>query len=112
MPKTEQKPDLARLAWMRSGDREGDGAVFTGHRHTPETVTRLAEPVIGPGPYEVHEVHMHYTPRVKWCERIDGFGCESNGQWHGHWSQTRQNPHHPDAAAITVVFRAEEADRG
>lgn len=98
-----QKTDNARLAWMRCGGREGDAAILDEHGHTSEALARLVEPVIGPGPYEVHEVWMHHTPRVKWCERIDS-ACDSNGEWHGHWSEVRRNPLHPESCAVSVVF--------
>lgn len=99
--------EKARLVWMRSGDREGMAAIFDGHGHDAANVALLAEPVIGPGPYDVQEVWMHYTPRVKWCERIDGWGCEDNGEWHGHWSETQRNPFHPESGAVSIAFPAE-----
>lgn len=36
--------------------------------------------------------HLHYTPRVKWCSRHDGFGCDNEGDWHGHWFGVKHNP--------------------
>ena len=36
--------------------------------------------------------HLHYVPRVKWCSRHDGFGCDSEGDWHGHWFGVKHNP--------------------
>lgn len=104
---TTQADVKAHLAWMHVADREGRAAVIPGRGHSLAQIEAAAEPLLGPGPYEVHETFLQYTPRVMWCERIDGFGCDSNGDWHGHWSAVKQNPFHPDANAQTIVFQAE-----
>lgn len=39
----------------------------------------------------ISEERLAYRPRIKWCERLDGFGCEENGEWHGHWEPVREN---------------------
>lgn len=36
--------------------------------------------------------HLTFTPRVKWCSRHDGFGCDSEGDWHAHWFGVKHNP--------------------
>ena len=47
--------------------------------------------------------HLDFHRRVKWCSRIDGFGCDYDGEWHSHWSGVK----HSDVAAdccYTVVL--------
>lgn len=39
--------------------------------------------------------HLHFMPRVKWCSNYDGWGCDNEGEWHGHWLSVKHN----DAAA-------------
>jgi len=42
------------------------------------------------------EEWFRYVPRVKWCSSLDGFGCDQEGEWHGHWTgviQNESNPH-------------------
>lgn len=44
-------------------------------------------------PIESKVEHYIYSPRVKWCERLDGFGCDLNGEdFHGHWSAAKPSP--------------------
>lgn len=39
----------------------------------------------------ITETRLAYRPRIKWCGRIDGFGCDNEGEWHRHWFEVRQN---------------------
>ncbi|WP_052062024.1 hypothetical protein [Rhodococcoides fascians] len=39
----------------------------------------------------LEEVRLAYQPRIKWCSRVDGFGCDNEGEWHRHWFEVRQN---------------------
>jgi len=56
----------------------------------------------------VEEVHLSYTPRVKWCSRhSDGWGCDHEGEWHGHWFAVR-----PGADTAFTLARWGEARDG
>lgn len=48
----------------------------------------------------VHEAHFAYKPRVKWCSNFDGYGCDQEGEWHGHWFEVKPGPD----TAFTVVW--------
>jgi hypothetical protein len=53
---------------------------------------------------EVEEVYLEWVPRVKWCSRYplsDGFGCDNEGQWHGHWFAVQDTPH--ERCHFTVI---------
>ncbi len=43
----------------------------------------------------VDEVWMRFIPRVKWCSRVVGFGCDQEGDWHQHWEGTCQEAGDP-----------------
>lgn len=58
------------------------------------------------GDLVVEEVWLHYVPRIKWCSNLDGFGCGSEGDWHGHWTQVRPSP-----GAEFTLARADRAAR-
>lgn len=45
------------------------------------------------------ETHLRLVPRVKWCERLDGWPCDNEGEWHSHWCAVRPNDH----SAYTIV---------
>lgn len=48
----------------------------------------------GPAPHGIitQQVHLLYAPRVKHCSKYDGVGCDSEGEWHGHWYQVAPSP--------------------
>lgn len=48
----------------------------------------------------VKEVYLRYVPRVKWCERLDGWVCDDQGQWHSHWTEVKPTPER----AMTIVY--------
>lgn len=48
--------------------------------------------------WTIEEVYLHYTPRIKWCEKVDGWGCDANGEWHGHWFEVM--PAHDSAFTL------------
>jgi hypothetical protein len=45
------------------------------------------------------EVYLRYVPRVKWCERLDGWACDNQGEWHAHWVAVQRN----DDCAFTIA---------
>lgn len=54
----------------------------------------------------VREVYLRYVPRVKWCQNLDGWGCDDEGQWHSHWVEIKPHPDH----AFTVVHWGDDDD--
>ena len=55
-------------------------------------------------PIESKVEHAGYSPRVKWCERLDGFGCDLNGEdFHGHWYAVKPGP----GTAWTLIREAQ-----
>lgn len=87
----------------------GHGRIHEGHGLTATELRDDLNYAIGPRqPYliDIEQVWLRYQPRVKWCERIDGIGCDMNGDWHGHWSQVRKGT---PGCAYTVVRPVREA---
>jgi hypothetical protein len=87
----------------------GHSRIHEGHGLTPEVLRDDLDYAIGPRqPYdlEVEEVWMTYRRRVMWCDRIDGFGCDMNGEWHGHFSEVRAGT---PGCAYTIVRSINEA---
>lgn len=91
-------PDYTPL-WCELRDPEtehyvqGWGVIVHGGEVSPEALTAALRDYLGEeANLLVSEVqHLHYTPRVKWCSRHDG-GCDSEGDWHGHWFGVKHNP--------------------
>jgi len=87
-----------RDIWVElyEGDRIVSGSALIWH--APEVSREVIEREVNHSHGEgwdrlVIEVqHLHYTPRVKWCSRHDGFGCDNEGDWHGHWFGVKHNP--------------------
>jgi hypothetical protein len=93
---------------------DGDScAVLPGHGLAPEVLdaaerTVLGEPLDG---YHrvVEEDWMEWVPRVKWCSRHplgSGWGCDSEGWWHGHWFAVRENAH--EHTRFTIIRHDED----
>jgi hypothetical protein len=71
----------------------GWGRIHRGHNLTLDMLQRdMVEhhgyPAEGQS-MRIEEVHMRYVPRVKWCERLDGWPCDDEGEWHSHWTAVR-----------------------
>ena len=39
--------------------------------------------------------HLTFVPRIKWCSRRDGFGCDNEGEWHSHWFEVKHDDARP-----------------
>ncbi|KAB2809245.1 hypothetical protein F9L07_19585 [Pimelobacter simplex] len=93
------------LAWVTLEDFSGHALILRGHALSAETIAKVAAEEHITRPKTV-EVFWNEHPRVKWCERIDGFGCDENGDWHRHWSAVKPNAN--ESTHFTVMW---EADR-
>lgn len=83
--RVQQKPKYPAL--MQTD--EGEAALFQGHNLDPEEIERVCSVEIL-GDYPGHELHVteeyfSYVPRIKNCSNWDGWGCDQEGEWHGHW---------------------------
>jgi len=73
---------------------EGAALLMQGHNLDPFEVEAAHEWAHGKCPgyeVEVTEHHMIYRPRIKNCSQWDGWGCDNEGEWHGHWFAVRSN---------------------
>lgn len=91
-------PDYSNI-WCELVDIDGryvsgSGVIIAGDDVSPESIVAALRDWHGDDPFRVvSEVqHLNYMPRVKWCSRHDGFGCDNEGDWHGHWFGVKHNP--------------------
>ncbi|MFS0885218.1 hypothetical protein [Aeromicrobium sp. 179-A 4D2 NHS] len=82
----------------------GWGIVIEGVDHPVEQIEAAVRHEHGDGweRLATQVEHLQYVPRIKRCERLDGWGCDFEGEWHAHWTAVRHN----DAAKVcchTVV---------
>ncbi|SDH55080.1 hypothetical protein [Microbacterium sp. 77mftsu3.1] len=72
---------------------EGPEAILLGHGLPLDEVIAAEADILGPlePKFErvISEVHFAYTPRVKHCSRLDGWGCDQEGEWHGHFYEVK-----------------------
>ena len=69
-----------------------------------ECMTTGEWPAYAPRVHPVTIPRYSYSPRVKWCERLDGFGCDLNGEdFHGHWYAVKPGP----GTAWTLIREAQ-----
>ena len=47
--------------------------------------------------------HLRFHKRIKRCERLDGWGCDMQGEWHSHWEGVRHNPAAPDCCYVVAL---------
>jgi hypothetical protein len=82
---------------------DGQARIHKGHALPPDAVLDDARVAFGDviASVRVEEVHFRHVPRVRWCERLDGFGCDRAGDWHGHWTAVRAGT---PRAAFTVAW--------
>ncbi len=78
-----------RIYW--TGRTEGWALIFAGHGHDTNALIDAASDEFGTRSFVTEEAWLQRHKRVMWCERIDGFGCDNNGEWHAHWSGVRPN---------------------
>lgn len=55
------------------------------------------------------EEWFSYSPRVKWCSRFDGWGCDQEGDWHGHWFPVQPNADAPEVRFTIARWITKEA---
>lgn len=75
---------------------DGWGRIHEGHSLDPATLRddlreKMRDGAPGQEP-AINEVYLKHTSRIMWCERLDGAGCDLNGEWHGHWSEVMPSP--------------------
>jgi hypothetical protein len=92
------------FGWVEVGDYGGHALILRGHNLDAKTTRFVAEKEQLDHPQSV-EVYWHEHRRVMWCERIDGFGCDQNGEWHRHWSEVKPNA--DPGCHFTVLYDAE-----
>jgi hypothetical protein len=96
---------------------DGEAALFQGHNLDPAYVEAESKWVIGEYPgYELHVTEQYYrwVPRVKNCRDHpagDGWGCDNEGEWHGHWFPVRKTEdtryHYTEAVHVRYNPEAE-----
>lgn len=96
----------AQLVWWEGDEHCGQATLIPGHNLQPEVLDGIMTEWFGPGEYGSAEVWANRMPRVKWCERYDGWGCDNSGDWHAHWYQVRPNPDTP-SIKWTLLWEAE-----
>lgn len=92
----EPREALVELHDPATGDRyvSGWGLIW----HAPEVPRDVIERVVirehgDDWDHLIIEVqHLNRVPRVKNCSNYDGFGCDQEGEWHGHWFGVKHNP--------------------
>lgn len=102
---TKAKTMEPELIYWDGEPRTGFALLLRGHDLPPDEVEALASRE-GYESCAVTEVWLHKHPRVMWCERINGFGCDENGEWHAHWEEVRPSPL-AKSAKWTLITRAE-----
>lgn len=69
------------------------GRIHMGHDLDAEKLLADLSWSIGEAPpgrqLSVTQERFAFQPRVKWCSRHDGFGCDNEGEWHSHWFAAR-----------------------
>lgn len=78
---------------------EGPQILVAGHgldRAEPQMLHDI-EWGVDQGELTVEEVCFGYAPRVKWCSKYTGFGCDEEGDWHPHWYEVRRNENAPES---------------
>jgi hypothetical protein len=84
---------------------DGDGywwAIFHGEDIPEDVLREEAEAVTGDGALVVETWHLRFVPRVKWCSRHDGWGCDNEGEWHNHWFEVKPGTDTAHTVARTV----------
>lgn len=77
-----------------SGDFvSGNGIIMSGADHSADAILAALRDYEGDDATVLaSEVqHLHYMPRVKNCSNYDGWGCDLEGEWHGHWFGVKHN---------------------
>lgn len=85
--------------------RSGWGAIIKG-AVSPEEVEAVLRDLDPCDQFErvVSEVqHLHFHRRIMWCSRLDGFGCEFDGEWHSHWSGVQHNDASPSCCHTVAL---------
>lgn len=71
----------------------GPEAIARGHGLHLGQIEAAEREVLGElGDHEtrvITEVNFHFVPRIKWCSKLGGFGCDEEGEWHGHWTEVQ-----------------------
>jgi hypothetical protein len=85
---------------------DGPEAIARGHGLSIAQIEAAEREVLGeldPGRERVvQEVNFRFVSRIKWCANLDGFGCDQEGEWHGHWTEVRPNPSAPNTAYTLI----------
>lgn len=73
---------------------ERGSVIMRGHGLTEEEVLVNMIGIVSHTPGErlvTEEVFLVFKPRIKNCRDYDGWGCDQNGEWHGHWFPVKEN---------------------
>lgn len=87
---------------------DGWGVILEGHSLQGETLRTLCREWFGSEVFRSQEVHFEYVPRIKHCSQRDGWGCDNEGEWHGHWFEVR--PAADGSTAFTILHEVEADD--
>ncbi len=90
-----------------TGDRyvSGHGVIIVGPDIDRTAVEAAVTHAHGDGwDHLIVEVqHFDYQRRVMWCSRHTGFGCDMEGEWHGHWHAVKHNDAAPDCCHTVAL---------
>lgn len=93
--------------WQIIHTDDGPQILVSGHglSHEEAKAFHDAEWDRDKGEMTVEEVCFGYAPRVKWCSKYSGFGCDEEGEWHAHWYEVRRNENAPNSFYTLVGHR-------
>ena len=90
---------------------DGDAGIFRGHNLELTEVERVcATDIFGECPgYELHvtEEYFQWVPRIKNCSKWDGWGCDQEGEWHGHWFAIKPTDDPRNQFTVALQVRAQ-----
>ncbi len=77
-------------------DDDGWAVIFEGHEidrdwMAEQIALRLGQPEEGQVLVTEQE-YLDFVPRIKHCSKLTGWGCDQEGEWHGHWVGVQPNP--------------------
>lgn len=87
-------------------NEDGWGVILEGHALEAAVLRDACVEWFGSDSPRVQEVHFEYVPRIKNCSQRDGWGCDNEGDWHGHWFEVRPAP--DGSTAFTIIHEPDE----
>ena len=90
--------------YMEHGNLTGWCVIMRGHNLTPEQIQKQLNKV-QPGTQATayEQFCFVYVPRIKWCENAGISPCDSEGDWHAHWTEVVDRGY-PDTHFTVVQY--------